>query len=375
MFPRPVIIRRPGFSEAIVMSGIRPFPLPGDVEVPSDVRVARPAIYVHRAASAHLRAYVSGGMSPLDAAQKMFNGDAVTDLILRAASGPADTQSTGWAKQLAGVAIFDLIQSITSLSAAAEVISRALKLNMDGVAELHIPRRTVDPTTAAAWVAEGQNIPVRALSFSGGAILTPKKLAVINGYSEEMAASSNLEPTIRQTLGEALALGLDLQMFSADPGDASKPPGLFAGTAPLTPTAGGGDNAMHGDIANLFGALASAGGGKTAIIVASLPQATRLKMAVGPKFDIDIISSTALPSGVVAVVEAASLVSGFGSTPEFVTSKHAAVHFEGSTPADFPAVPIKSLFQIRSVALRTNLWAAWGLRAAGHAQWIQSASW
>jgi hypothetical protein len=45
----------------------------------------------------------------------------------------------------------------------------------------------------------------------------------------------------------------------------------------------------------------------------------------------------------------------------------------GGTPS--PASPVKSLFQIDAIGLKTTLWASWGLRAAGHAQWLQGASW
>jgi hypothetical protein len=53
----------------------------------------------------------------------------------------------------------------------------------------------------------------------------------------------------------------------------TKPPGLFFNQAPITPTGGGGSNAMLTDLDNLFAALAAKSGGKTAVIVAALPQA------------------------------------------------------------------------------------------------------
>jgi hypothetical protein len=82
-----------------------------------------------------------------------------------------------------------------------------------------------------------------------------------------MVESSNIEAIVRQTLGEATGLALDAQMFSANAASASAPAGLFAGTAPLVPTAGGGVAAMEGDLKNLFAALAAVGAGKTAVIV------------------------------------------------------------------------------------------------------------
>ena len=44
----------------------------------------------------------------------MFKGDPVTDMVLRGATSAADTATSGWASNLAGIAIYDFIQSITS---------------------------------------------------------------------------------------------------------------------------------------------------------------------------------------------------------------------------------------------------------------------
>src|SRR5262249_4467014 len=119
------------------------------------------------------------------------------------------------------------------------------------------------------------------------------------------------------------------------------------------------------------------GAGKTAVIVAAMPQAVRLKLIAGPKFDYDIIGSTALAAGTVAAIEVASFVSGFSSTPEFETGRDATVHMGDTSPADpiMAGVPVRSIFQIDATALRTRLWASWGLRATGHAQFITGTTW
>src|SRR6516165_12318185 len=326
----------------------------------------RASTYLFRACAAHLRAHVSRS-SPEREAKSMFGDDAVTDIVLKAASQPAAISGTsGWAASLAGIAIYDLVQTAASLSAAADIINRGLKLNMDGIAEYRVPGRVLNAAAAGQWVAEGMAAPVRALSFSNDAILRPRKLQVLTTYTRELAEHSNIEAVVRQTLSEATGLALDLQMFSSDPGDATKPPGLFAGA-----TAIGGTNAMTTDLGKLFAALAAHGGGKTAVIIAALPQAVTLKATVGPKWDYDIIASTGLAPGTVAVLEIASFLSGFGSTAEFNTSKVAAVHMEADTPADLSgSTPVKSMFQVDAIALKTSLWAAWGLRAAGHCQYL-----
>jgi hypothetical protein len=174
----------------------------------ADVRKLRPCVYLVRAASATLRSFVTGA-TPINAARAMFGHDPVTDIILRATSAPAAISGTaGWAQSLAGVAILDLVQSITSTSAAADVIDRALKLNMDGIAEYRVPGRPLTAAEAGQWVAEGMAAPVRMLSFSNAALLHPHKLQVNTAYTREMVEHSNIEAVIRQTLGEATGLAL-----------------------------------------------------------------------------------------------------------------------------------------------------------------------
>src|SRR5262249_9222977 len=162
----------------------------------------------------------------------------------------------------------------------------------------------------------------------------PHKLEVNYAYSREMAEHTNIEAVVRQTVGESTGLALDLQMLSADPGDSTKPPGIFVSSDTLTPTAGGGQNALEGDLNNLFAALAKYRGGKNPVIIAAAPQAMTLKRTVGPKWDIDILASTEIAAGTVGVIELSSFVSGFSSVAEFSTTNTALMHYEDSAPTD-----------------------------------------
>jgi hypothetical protein len=63
----------------------------------------------------------------------MFGRDIVTLEILRSASTPATTTQTGWAAELARVAIYDLVQQATTVSAAATLIDRGLQVSLDGI--------------------------------------------------------------------------------------------------------------------------------------------------------------------------------------------------------------------------------------------------
>jgi len=81
------------------------------------------------------------------------------------------------------------------------------------------------------------------------------------------------------------------------------------------------------------------------------------------------------------VVEVGSFVSGFNPVPEFRASDQTSYHMEDTSPQDItggtpsPAVPVRSMFQTDSLALKMDLWAAWGLRAAGHVQFTSGVSW
>ena len=102
----------------------------------------------------------------------------------------------------------------------------------------------------------------------------------------------------------------------------------------------------------------------------------RPQLEAGAQFDYPILGSTALAAGTVGVVEVASVVSGFGSVAEFSTSRVSALHMEDTSPGDISgSTTVRSMFQIDAIALKTTLWAAFGLRAAGHAQWLQGATW
>ena len=332
----------------------------------------RPAQYLFRAAAAHARARVNKTF-PEAEARAMFGGDRVTELVLKAASAPATTGSAAWAGALAAQAIDDAIAAMTSLSAGAKLISRGTRVDMTGIAQLTVPGRVVNAAAAGAWVPESASIPVRSQAITQGAVLEPRKLAVIATMTSEIAASSNVEIVVRALLSESAGLALDAAMFSANADDGAHPAGLLYNVTPLTPVAGGGTNAMLGDIKALVAALVAAGGGRNAVIVASAVQAATLSLMSGPHFTIPILTSSGVAAGTVVMVEASSLVSGFDAVPTFEVSQVALLHTEDTSPADW-GTPMKSMWQTDSFALKMLLRCAWGMRAP-HVAVVNGATW
>jgi hypothetical protein len=341
----------------------------------------RPAQYLIRACAAHVRSHVD--KVPVEkAADKLFGrGDAVTQILTRGAAAPATTTSAVWAGPIAAVAIEDLVMAISSTSAAAGLFARGLKVNLDGIASLRIPGRIVDANDAGKWVGEGQPVPLRTQRMTVGQTLTLHKLVVITAYTSEMIASSNIEAISRSLVTEAAALALDKALFGTQADDGVTPAGILNGVTPITPVAGGGLTALAGDVKNLVAALVAAGAGREFVLVCNPTQATSLKLLTTQKFDVPVLQSSSVPAGTMIAVETSSLVSAFGTTPEFEIAPYATLHFEDATPTDIvppggpAAVPVKSMFQTDNVSLRMTLAASWALRASGHVQVVNSVTW
>jgi HK97 family phage major capsid protein len=353
------------------MSNGRPFALPEDV----GLKRKRPRDYLYRAASAHVVAHNKGGSAERHA-KEMFD-DPVTNLVIRAASSTATTGSPSWAGALAEQAGDDSIMAIATLSAAAGLISRGMKIDFARRASIRVPGRVLDASDAGTWVGENKPIVVRSQRMTSGPTLTPHKLCVITSYTYEMTEQSAIEAVSRALIQESTALALDKALFGTQADDGITPGGILNGITPITAsTATPAQSAMAVDIEKLMQALVAAYAGREPVIITNPGQATTIKLLAGPKFDIPVLQSTSVAAGTVIMVEPSSFVSAFGATPEFETANAPAFHYEDTAPADplMGGVPVRSLFQTDSIALRMTLRAAWGMRAA-HVAVVTGATW
>jgi len=357
------------------MSNGRPFALPEDV----GLKRKRPRDYLYRAASAHIRAHLKGG-SVERHAKEMFDDDKVTDLVIRAASSAATTTSPTWASALAQQAVDDSVMAIATLSAAAGLIQRGMKIDFARRASIRVPGRILDATDAGQWVGEGKPGVVRTQRMTSGPTLTPHKLVVITSFSREMSEQSAIEQVSRALIQEASALALDKALFGTQADDGITPGGILNGVAPITATAGGGMTALNGDIKALMAALSAAYAGREPLLIMNPVQAVSLRTVASPLFNIPILESTALAAGTVIMIEPSSFVSAFDAAPEFETVTAPLFHYEDTSPQDItggtpsPAVPVRSLFQTDSIGLRMILKAAWGMRAP-HIAVVNGATW
>jgi len=353
----------------------RPIPLKPDF---GRERQNRPADHLVRAACVALKwaaippaVQAEKKISDIEILRDLFGEDQPTEILLRSATNPATLTGTGWAADVAVAAMADFIAVLAARSAGAALIARGLQVPMDGYSGVQIPSYVTSAADAGAFVAEDGAIPVRAMDFSNGPIFAPRKFAVITAFHEELARGSRFEAVVRQVLSEACALALDSAMFSSTAGDATRPGGLLFGVTPLTAKTGGDIVAVAEDIKTLLDALTTAGGARDPIFVAAPSTAAALKTWVGPRFDYDILQSSALAKNTLVAIEAPAFASTFAPVPEFSASNQAVLHLDTAATAISTGGTIasggdvRSLWQQRTLALKTVLRCSWGLRASG----------
>jgi hypothetical protein len=351
------------------------------IPFPTPVHKGRPRDVIDRALAAHFLSRVNGQRSVADC----IRDDPPVQLLLRSASAPATSSTTGWAAELAATAVADIIASIAPVSAAAALIGLGLQVPFDRDAAVRVPGRVALAADAGGWTGEGLPLRVRRMDLSGPT-LAPCQLGVIVVFSNELADHSlrSVQRVASELLNEAAALLLDSNLFGNAAASAGvSPAGLLNGVVGITAASGGGINAMVKDVEALIAALAAAGGGANPVFIAAPGQAAAVKAWAGPKFDYPVLASAALAAGTIVAVEAKSFVSGFSATPTFDVSDQTVVHLEDTSPAQIGTVgspnvvaaPLRSLWQTNCTAVKMILQCAWGMRATGHVQFVSSTTW
>jgi hypothetical protein len=259
---------------------------------------------------------------------------SVPDLLIRAATNPAQLDTVSWAQDLATYVVYDFVVSLAPLSAGAALISRGLNVPMNRAAAVAVPGYVTSASDAGSFVDEGHPIPVRAMALDVPLILTPKKLACITSYTRELAAASNIERVIKSVLGEAVALAIDKELFSSNLVTDTAPGGILAGVVALAAKAGGGVTAFTEDIKSLLDALTSAGGGRDVVFVGAPATVAAALNWCSSKFPYTFLASSAIAKNTLIAVEAGAFCSAFMPVPEFSISAEALIHQENTTPLE-----------------------------------------
>ena len=349
--------------------------------LPSELKAIDPLKDWRRYCTAKAMASLTGFTIP-DVVERLYASRS--ESVLKAAVAPADSTTAAWAGNLAGSRTGTFLRSLRDRSAAAQLLARAPRFNLSGVATITLPKLTAD-FPAPTWVAEGGAIPVARGTFGTTVLGPPKKLAALSALTNELATYSaeDAEQIVTELMNDSAAKALDASIFSTAAASSVQPAGILNGVSPITATAAG-TAAMSKDIGNLVGAIADAGGGRDILFFANPRQAIALQLGAASGFDTSrVIATTVLTAGTIVAVDAAAFASGFGSDPKVDVSENAAVHFEDTTPlaistAGTPntiAAPVRSAYQTDTHILRLILPATWVTRLTGAVQYITGANW
>jgi len=375
----------------------RPFMLPAKKINPLDYLVRQGIVQ----AFSHTRK-----INLVDAQRLAGYGDdeitrAFIDYSMRAATAPALTTVTGWAAELIQTVYGAFLDLLSPASVMPQLASRGLSLSFGRAGRVILPTRNATPSLAGSFIGEGAPIPVRQGQFKTVTML-PKKLGVITSWTREMDERSvpAIEGVLRDAVTNDTGVAIDNILLDATAATAIRPPGLRSASAGLTPTAGGGFNALVGDIKQLTGALLSATAGhiRSGVFLMNPQQVLSISLTQAPSMGgffpfaeevandqlrgFGIIESGNVPLGTVIFLDAADFVVVGEEAPRFEVSDQATLHFEDTNPLDIvsgspgtAASPSKNMFQTDSLALRLIWPLNWELRRTGMVSWVAGVTW
>lgn len=339
------------------------------------------AIALQRAAFAACHAASSGDVhhgGAAGVAASLYPDHKAAALILRGAVSPADSSS---AAALAITAVADFVSSLAPQSAAARLIDAGLKVSLDGLDKLAIPKRAGQPNGGVSWVRPGNAIPARMYSLDDIELGPVKKMAVISVVSHEIASRPNGDEVVATLLREDTALSLDAAMFGNAAATADAPAGLLNGVSALTASAATSlSERMLADLEAISGAIIAAGGVDVTFIASPRQwNATRLRLG---STRATVWPSAALADGVVIGIETAAFVSSLGAVPKITASEEATIVMDDTaaplSTAGTPnavSAPARSMFQTNCIALKAILDIAFAMRASGRVAYVSGATW
>jgi HK97 family phage major capsid protein len=297
------------------------------------------------------------------------------ELVTRAASAPAATTTAGWAAELAQTRVEDLLSIFGPVSCGAALLRRGNVLAFDNANKISIPGISTAGAGFTSFVVQGQAIPVRQLVTSTGISIDPRKFATLFALTREMIESSNAEKLVRMVMVDSLAVALDAALFSSTAGDTARPPGLLVGVTPITAATGGGLAAMTKDFAALVEAVSPLCG-MDLVFVTDPGTLTKIKMSV---FDLpfEVLATNAVTAGTLICFGLPALVSAFTPTPRIDATRNMSISMDTAPPTDIGTtlIPLKSMFQTDSIAIRFIFDVAWNVRSASAIAEVTSITW
>jgi len=343
--------------------------------VPEDLRHRDPLVPLLRSVIAIANSAFDRTVSPAEFARRNWRDDRGTEHVVRAATAPATTTASSWAAELSHVTLV-FLSALRGINAGAELLRRGLQVRFDGEGTILLPTIAQG---SAGFVGQAKAIPVVQFATTPGVSLQPRKLALISTLTKEMVESSNAEAIIRAVLTESAAVGLDVALFSTNPGTGDAPPGLLYGIPPSTPSTGGtGSNktdALLDDLKTLTAAIAPVSGGSPIVFICNPVDAISLRYRLVEPLTDTVLSSAAVPVRTIIAIATNAIASGYEPVPEITASREAELHMSDAPTDVGSASPTMTMFQGDKVALKMKMPLAWALRDARGLAYIVGTNW
>lgn len=346
-----------------------------------------------RSCAAHVLAYVHN-VTPDQAAAQLYTGDDGLKAYLavqKAAVEPALTTVPEWAGTLVRETWGEFLDLLLPASVYAQLSALGSRFSFGQSGKIILPTRNKTPNLAGDFVGENAPIPVKKGSIIS-ASLTPKKLAVISAFSQEMSTASGgqIENYIRDFMIEDTAQVLDTRLLDNVAATVIRPAGLLNGVT-LTPSSGATLADIITDIKAAMGPILANNGGRRLVWLMNPLQAMTLGLQtnaagafIWPNVSqgwngASVIVSNNVPLGTLILVDAADFATVANDTPQFRVSAEATLHMEDTAPEPIndgtPATPVISLFQQDSFAVRMIQQMNWVMRRPGMVTGISGITW
>lgn len=334
---------------------------------------------------------------PVTIAEERYKDDPIVAAVVKAAVSAANTGNANWAGALVGdeTSVFaDFVEFLRPLT----ILGR---FGANGIPALRrvpfrVPLIGQNSGGAGYWVGEGKAKPLTKFDFSR-TTLNPLKVANIAVVTMEVLrdSSPSAETIVRDQLAAALRERLDLDFINpakAAVADVS-PASILNGVAGIASSGNTADD-VRTDLRALFGAFIAANNAPTSgVFVMEATTALALSLMVNPlgqsEFPgismnggtlsgLPVIVSEYVPTGVVALVNAADIYLADEGGVEIDMSGEASLEMDDAPTGDSvapTAAALVSLWQTNSVGFRAERTVNWARRRPSAVAYLTGVTW
>lgn len=333
-------------------------------------------------------------------AKSMYGDNEELNLMVKAATSPADTTTSTWAAEIVQAGYGEFMDLLMPETVYGRV--PGLSLDFGDKGSIIVPSWATTRDISGAFVAEGAPIPVKEGVFASKT-LTPKKMAVITTFTREILTKSTpaIEALLRNAIVQDTAAAIDAAFLDSTAASTIRPAGIqnatATGAANINASGGATVALILADVQGVMTRTSASQLGQNGVWLMNPARVFGLStkqlttgqfafpdVANGTFMGYPIVMSTTVPTGVVAFIDSNTMVKATDIMPEFEVSNQAtlvmadpadAISDGGAAAAGVTENPVRSLYQTDTMALRLVLGLDWSIARANGVQVLTSVAW